>query len=171
MAPRAYLGSLVWCGGSVRLVLTRSPGLKRSATGHLLLGQDAFLGQQRGDGAKPLLVIRRRQILLRRQPLDRIPELVQIVDTTADERAVESEHMRFPVGMEGRLVGLLAHRRKALHPADVVDPGHASSPSQPLQPAMLQPTQPPAARRRRRVPGPASCRGQPDGFPLYLMTR
>src|SRR5262249_56394410 len=113
-APRAYRGSRVWCGGSVRLVRTRSPGLNSSATSHLLLGQDPLLGQQRGDGAEPLLVVRRRQVFLRRHPLDRVPELVEVVDTAADQGAVEGEHVRLPVGVEGRLASLLLHRRRAL---------------------------------------------------------
>src|ERR1022692_3876407 len=106
MAPRAYRGSRVWCGGSVRLVRTRSPALKRSVTGHLLLRQDAFLGEQRGDSAKPLFVVRRRQVHLRRQSLDGVTELVEVVDATADQCPVQREHMGFPVGVERRLVDL-----------------------------------------------------------------
>src|SRR5947208_6850607 len=146
-APRAYRGSRVWWGGSARRARTRSPGRKSSVTRHLLLGQDALLGQQRGDGAEPLLVIRRRQVFRRRYPLDRVPELVEVVDTAADQGPVEGEHVRLPVGVEGRLVGLLRHRREALHPPDVVDPAHGSSPRSGRLP---QPTPPP--------PGPPGTR-------------
>src|SRR5215472_2935348 len=151
MAPRAYRGSRVWYGGSARAAQTRSPGLNSSATGHLLLGQDTFRGQQHGDGAKPLLVVGRRQILLRRYPLDRVPELIEVVDATADQRPVESEHVRLPVSVKGRLAGLLTHRGEALHPPDVVDPAHQSSPQsspdvKPTQPYRAPPC-PDTARR------------------------
>src|SRR5262249_39749061 len=115
-APRAYRGSRVWCGGSTRLVRTWSPGPNSSSTGHLLLGQHALLGQQRGDGTEPQLVIGRGQVLPRRYPLDGVPELVEVVDAAADERAVEGEHVRLPVRVEGRLVGLPLQRSEALHP-------------------------------------------------------
>src|SRR5256885_3987300 len=151
-APRAYRGSRVWWGGSARRARTRSPGRKSSATRHLLLGQDALLGQQHGDGAEPLLVIRRCQVLLRRHPLDRVPELVEVVDTAADQGTVEGEHVRLPVGVEGRLVGLLLHRREALHAPDVVDPAHGSSPRS----AALPQTYP-------ALPGPADTCGRRPG--------
>src|SRR5262249_51629370 len=128
-APRAYRGSRVWCGGSTRLVRTWSPGPNSSSTGDLLLGQHALLGQERGDGAEPQLVIRRSQVLLRRYPLDGVAELVEVVDAAADERTVEGKHVRLPVSVEGRLVGLGTppQRSEALHPPDIVDPAHGSS--------------------------------------------
>src|SRR5215472_4445840 len=126
-APRAYRGRRVWCAGSARLVRTWSPGRNSSSTGHLLLGQHALFGQQRGDGAKPQLVIRRGEVFLWRYPLDGVAELVEVVDAAADERAVEGKHVRLPVGVEGRLVGLPPQRSEALHPPDIVDPAHGSS--------------------------------------------
>src|SRR5262249_11439058 len=103
-----------------------------------------------GDGAEPFLVIGRRQVLLRRHPLDRVPELVEVVDAVADQGAVEREHVRLPVGVEGGLVGLLLDRREALHASDVVDPAHGSSPRS----AALPPTYSVAGRRVR---GLARC--------------
>src|SRR5215467_14929773 len=125
--PRAYRGRRVWYGGSTRLVRTWSPGRNSSSTGHLLLGKHALLGQQRGDGAEPQLVIRRGQVFLWRYPLDGVAELVEVVDAAADERAVQGEHVRLPVSVEGRLVRLPLQRSEALHPADIVDPAHGSS--------------------------------------------
>src|SRR5262249_23407722 len=122
-----------------------APGRERPATGHLLPGQDPLVGQQCGDGVKPFLVIRRRQVLLRRHPLDRIPELVEVVDAAADQRAVEGEHVRLPVGVEGRLVGLLLHRREGPPAPPRRGPAPWASPPSSAPP----PTCPPPPRSRR----------------------
>src|SRR5258708_18132513 len=98
----------------MRLVRTLSPGLNRSVTGHLPLGQYTLLGQQPRDRAEPPLVIRRRQVLLGRYPLDRVPEIVAVVDTAAAKGLVDGEDDRTPVCVKGRLVALPLLRRDAL---------------------------------------------------------
>src|SRR4051794_30869502 len=108
-------------------VRTRSPGANRS----VLMGQLQLLGrrhalllQQRGDGGEPALVVGGTEVALVRQPFVRVAELVEVVVAPLDQRTVEREVVRLPVGVEARLVGLLDDRREPGHPAHVVDPAH-----------------------------------------------
>src|SRR5688572_8994144 len=84
----------------------------------------AFLPEQRLNATEPVLVVRR---LVRHRPLDRVPELVQVVDAAPDQRPVHREHVRLPVRVERRLVQLLENRPEPVLPADVVDPRHLTS--------------------------------------------
>src|SRR4051794_17149762 len=90
----------------------------------LLRRRHALLLQQRGDRGEPALVVGGGQVLLDRQPLLGVPELVEVVDAPLDQRPVEREDVRLPVGVERRLVGLLDDRREPGHPTHVVDPAH-----------------------------------------------
>src|SRR5258708_13371144 len=95
----------------MRLVRTLSPGLNRSVTGHLPLGQHTLLGQQHRDRAEPQLVIRRRQVLLGRYPLDRVPDLVAVVDTAPDTGLLAGQDARAPLRVKPRLVAPPLTRR------------------------------------------------------------
>ena len=62
---------------------------------------DALAFEEGADRVEPALVVRGGEVLLGRHRLDGVPELVEVEDGSDEQRALEREDARLPVGVEG----------------------------------------------------------------------
>src|SRR5216683_8385804 len=99
---------------------------------------ETLLREQRLYCPQPALVIRRFQVLRGRDPLDRIPELIDVVDTAGPQHRVQRVDPRLPVGMEPLAVVVRRDGPEAALPADIMNPAHPAPPGGSC-PAAIQP--------------------------------
>src|ERR1035438_5528299 len=95
---------------------------------------DALLREQCLDRPQPAFVIRRGQVLGGRDPLDRVPELVDVVDPAGAQHPVQRVDPRLPVSVERLAVAAHRDRPETALPADIVNPAPPAPPGGPYPP-------------------------------------
>ena len=90
-----------------------------------------MLDSQGGRRSEPVLVVSRRQVVTRRHPLDRMPELTPARPDRARDHRQERPGHRLPPVMKGRLRRRMNHRPETLHATQVMDAVHQQDTTRP----------------------------------------
>ena len=94
---------------------------------HLRRAHDALLVQDPQDAVEPSLEVGGGEVPDRRHALDRVAELVDVVEAGAAGGTHDADDRGLPPAVEGWLVRVAVHGAEAVHAAEIVDAVHAGS--------------------------------------------